>query len=574
MPSLRDRLAGHAQVRLTSDAASERAVMARSLAYLFAAGSMLAFASLALTDSPTGALQPTALKAACAGAALLLTTCLLAVSGPLRLWAFHLVLACGSALVSVAISFSGGVTSTYVMFYVWVTLYAAYFFTRGQAALQVGLVGIAYSLVLFAENGGELPQARWLITLGTLFVAGALIVMLKERLGRLISRLADAARTDVLTGLLNRRGFQELFDLELERAKRSGRSLGVLVGDIDHFKELNDRFGHQRGDMALERLSEVLVAGKRRIDTAARIGGEEFALILPDAQAHDAYIVAERLRRAVRQAFESWPGSVTICFGVASYPKHGGSPAALLQAADQALYAAKELGRDRSVIHNAEIAGALAGAASRRQAQREGYLSTVLALAEALDQRDSGTALHSETVGRYAELTARELGLDEKAVDRVRIGGILHDVGKIGLPDSILRKPGPLSAEDWREMRKHPEIAARILDSATVEDIRGWVLAHHERPDGRGYPQGLSADAIPLEAKILAVADAYEAMTSDRIYRRALTADEARAELERSAGTQFDEQVVAAFLRVLEGPERGSLPAQDAGRDRSATSSR
>ena len=129
---------------------------------------------------------------------------------------------------------------------------------------------------------------------------------------------------------------------------------------------------------------------------------------------------------------------------------------------------------------------------------------------------------------------------------------MLHDVGKIGVPDSVLRKPGPLTAEDWDEMRKHPEIAGRILDSATIEDIRAWVLAHHERPDGRGYPLGLSSEEIPLQAKILAVADAYEAMTSDRVYRSALSHVEAREELRRAAGTQFDESVVDAFVQVLE----------------------
>jgi HD-GYP domain-containing protein (c-di-GMP phosphodiesterase class II) len=142
--------------------------------------------------------------------------------------------------------------------------------------------------------------------------------------------------------------------------------------------------------------------------------------------------------------------------------------------------------------------------------------------------------------------------LAEDAVDRVRIGGLLHDVGKVGVSETVLNKPDPLDDRDWREIRRHPLIAARILDSSAVDDIRGWVLAHHERVDGLGYPNGLSGDEIPLESRILAVADAYEAMTSERVYRTALEPAEALAELERGSGSQFDPRVVGAFMRVLD----------------------
>jgi len=179
------------------------------------------------------------------------------------------------------------------------------------------------------------------------------------------------------------------------------------------------------------------------------------------------------------------------------------------------------------------------------------HVATIISLAEALDLRDAGTADHSQTVGRYSELTARELGLDPRRAGRVRLAGVLHDVGKVGLPDSVLRKPGPLTDEEWAEMRRHPEIGARILSGGEFDDIRPWVLAHHERPDGEGYPVGLAGDEIPLEARIVAVADAYEAMTADRVYRPALGAEVAREELLRCAGTQFDERVVDAFLSAV-----------------------
>jgi putative nucleotidyltransferase with HDIG domain len=178
-------------------------------------------------------------------------------------------------------------------------------------------------------------------------------------------------------------------------------------------------------------------------------------------------------------------------------------------------------------------------------------LATLVSLAEALDLRDTGTADHSRTVGRYCAMIAAELGLAAEHVKRVEVAGILHDIGKIGLPDAILQKPGPLGKTELAEIRTHPEIGAQILGVRGLEDLREWVLAHHERPDGTGYPHRLADEDIPLEAKILAVADAYEAMVADRVYRVGVDERAARAELLRCAGEQFDARVVAAFLTAL-----------------------
>jgi len=524
-------------------------LMALSLAYLFGTGALLTLVWLVNAGSlgfPAVRLVLAAVASYVVGAILLP-----AAARSLPLWAYQLILAAGTAVISAIIYGSGETASSYAILYMLVALYAAYFFTRLQAAAQVALIAVAYAAVLVAEPG-EAAVERWLTTIGALCAAAFLVGLLKERLEGLIAKLTDAARTDVLTGLLNRRGFQELFETELERARRSGRPLSLLVGDLDHFKLLNDRFGHSAGDRALEHLAEVLATMKRRIDTPARIGGEEFALIVPESSEHDAYMLAERLRISVREAFEAAEGPlVTISFGVASFPNHGATTEALLHSGDQALYAAKELGRDRTVIHNAGIANALAQASSRRTAEREGYLSTVLALAEALDMREAGSVRHSKAVAGYAELIARELGLPADRTERIRLGAVLHDVGKIGVPDTVQRKVGPLTEEDWVEMRKHPQIAAHILEGTSVEDIRGWVLLHHERLDGQGYPHGLHGDEIPLEARIIAVADAYEAMTTDRPYRSALGQDEACNELERATGSHFDETVVAALLAAL-----------------------
>ena len=382
-------------------------------------------------------------------------------------------------------------------------------------------------------------------------------VLQRGRIRALRTRISDAARSDPLTGLLNRRSFDELLDLEVERARRTGRPLSVLFGDLDHFAYVNEEQGHEAADAALELVARDLGKWKRRIDRAARIGGDEFALLLPETDEHGAHILAERLRRATHRSFGDAPVPLTICFGVASHPCHGGDSATLMRSAERAMLAAKQFGRDRSVVYSADVPTMLGVAGAPGDLQ----LATVIALAEALDIRDTGTAKHSHMVGRYAELMATELELESAHVERVRLAGVLHDVGKIGVSDAVLSKPGPLSADEWVEMRTHPEIAARLLSRPEFDDVRGWILAHHERPDGGGYPFGLGREQIPLEARILAVADAFEAMTADRVYRAAIGHAAARAELEAGAGTQFDAEVVEAFLRAVDRAAGSMEPA-------------
>jgi len=374
-------------------------------------------------------------------------------------------------------------------------------------------------------------------------------VLQHTRIRRLRARIDDSNRTDPLTGLLNRRAFEEELELELERAMRAERPLSVVVGDIDGFRAINERQGHAAGDETLKAVAQNALKWKRRIDQAARIAGEEFALLLPETDERGAFIVAERLRRAMHRSFVDSAVGVSFSFGVATAPSHGTDAVALLHAADSATAAAKDLGGDRTVIYSDEVARTLA---QMGHASGELQLATVIALAEALDIRDTGTGQHSHSVGRYAELMARELGFDEDRVERIRLAGVLHDIGKIGISDRVLSKPGPLDAEEWQEMYTHPEIGARLLARPEFEDLRTWILAHHERPDGLGYPRALGADEIPLEARILAVADAYEAMIADRVYRPALGEESARAELLAGSGTQFDARVVEGFLRALD----------------------
>jgi diguanylate cyclase (GGDEF)-like protein/putative nucleotidyltransferase with HDIG domain len=380
---------------------------------------------------------------------------------------------------------------------------------------------------------------------------GALCVLAHDHFRRHeLALLTDRARRDPLTGLLNRSGFEEAFDAELERARRSGSSLSVVDGDLDRFKRVNDALGHPGGDAALVRSGRILTSGKRRFDSAARIGGDEFALLAADSDDHGAYVLAERVRGVLHDEFAHDRPPLTISFGVATFPLHGQSADSLLRAADQALYAAKTLGADRTVISSAEVPGILERGHGGGGNGGVG-LDALLSLAEALDVRETGSATHCRRVGRLAELTARELGLAPDAVERVRLAGILHDVGRVALPDALIKKRGPLTDDEWALVRSHPEVGARMVATTRHEDISSWVLLHHERPDGRGYPEGRRAGSVPLEAAIVGVADAYEAMTSDRPHRPALDADAAAAELRGHAGSQFPPEVVDALLRAV-----------------------
>jgi diguanylate cyclase (GGDEF)-like protein len=470
--------------------------------------------------------------------------------GPLGLQA---AAACGTVLLSLHLLLSVDTNSlSDAMLYIWFALYAAYFFPVRPAAAQLALMSGAYLVVLLLSAPHEVVAATWLTLVSVIFPAAALLVAVRDAVTGLVRSLSEAARTDTLTGLKNRLALEHEIHVEVERTLRAENELSIVIGDLDHFKAVNDELGHRAGDEALVRIGQILHTRRRAGDSVARTGGEEFTILLPGASEHEAYLVAERLRATVEREFADHPVPLTFSFGVATYPEHGRDADAVIEAADQALYAAKALGRNRSVIFNRELSAIFAPEPGGRGGMDGTHLATLLSLAEALDLRDTGTAAHSRTVGRYCGLIARELELPSERAKRVEVAGVLHDIGKIGLPDAILQKPGRLGRSELAEIRTHPEIGAQVLSGRGLEDLRGWVLTHHERPDGKGYPAGLADAEIPIEAKILAVADAYEAMTADRVYREGMGAKAARSELLRCAGSQFDARVVAAFLAVLE----------------------
>jgi diguanylate cyclase (GGDEF)-like protein/putative nucleotidyltransferase with HDIG domain len=545
-PPLRERLSWRNSIEESAPASP--AAMALAGAVFAAAAGIFAFVSVAIPDA---AVNDERLLAAMGAAALVTSAVLLIAYDRIPMIGFHVAAALGIGMASVAV-YAWGVDSGYAPLpYVWVALGVFYFFPLRSALGHLTLLAIGYAVALVAEAPSGTVVDGWIATVGTLLVTGVFVALVRDRLAGLIANLTDAARRDPLTDLFNRRAFEEIFDIELERARRTGAPLSVVVGDLDRFKQLNDEFGHQAGDEALRRIGRSVRTAKRRFDSAARVGGEEFALLAPDCDEHGAYMLSERIRSDVESNFANGGDSpLTVSFGIATYPLHGQSAETLLRAADQALYAAKRLGRNRSVISSAEVPGILAR--TPRTADDSGVeLATLLSLAEALDLRDTGNTTHCHRVGRFAELTARELGMPPETVERIRLAGILHDVGRVGMPDSLFQKAGPLNDAEWTWVHSHPEIGARMVETTDFQEMGSWILCHHERPDGQGYPLGRPGDEVPLEARILAVADAYEAMTSERSYRPALAPDQAATELRRGAGQQFDGRVVDALLSAL-----------------------
>jgi diguanylate cyclase (GGDEF)-like protein/putative nucleotidyltransferase with HDIG domain len=526
----------------------QTSLVSKVLAVLFAAGATLASLTVLLPhSSDLNAVGELAIIAN----AYLVAIVLFTQATRLPAWSLRLTLAWGSSLITGVAYFAGGAPSPLVFFYLWVFLYASYFFTIRQTTLQILYAGVAYGVLLALRPPIGGAPAWWLVGMGTLLVGAIVIMTMRARVELLIARLYDAARTDPLTKLSNRRGFREQLDLELERARRGGTPAVLLIGDLDDFKDVNDYCGHRVGDVGLQRVARLLGERKHPTDLAARVEGDGFALIVPDGARKEGFTLAEKIRRSVQEEFAGDTVTLTISFGVAVYPEHGETAAALLHAADEALYAAKDRGRNRTVGHTSSMRDGVHAIAQQHDIEGERFVMAVLDMAEAVDLRFSGSARHSETVGRYAEMIARELGLPERRVSRIRLAGILHDIGKATVPNSILHKPGPLNQREYEVIMRHPELGAQMLEHPSLSDVRQWVAMHHERPDGRGYPLGLPGSFVPLEALIVAVADAYEAMTSDRPYRESIGYNAATEELRRCADSQFDKHVVEALLAAL-----------------------
>lgn len=363
------------------------------------------------------------------------------------------------------------------------------------------------------------------------------------------------ALTDPLTGLGNHRHFHERLQHDLVDADVRGRPLAICLLDVDNFKDVNDRFGHPAGDRLL-----ADVAGRLRQDGEAfRIGGDEFALLLPGLDDKQALAVAEGVLARTGDLEVAGEIPVRVSLGVASYPQPGVGRTDLLRVADRALYLAKEQGKGRARVYRPELRELDAFSQLAAGPNRDARLRAAASLAHAVDARDAYTGSHSYMVAELAARIAGVLGLEFEEVELVRLAGSLHDLGKLAIPEEILRKPGPLTEAERHVLERHPQIGHRMLESLGVEPVSTWVLHHHERWDGTGYPHRVAGERIPLGSRILLVADAYDAMTTDRTYRGRTSHENAVAELERCAGMQFDPEIVAAFVAGLERTELRAL---------------
>jgi diguanylate cyclase (GGDEF)-like protein len=367
-------------------------------------------------------------------------------------------------------------------------------------------------------------------------------------LARDFDLMADAlleAAKDPLTGLLNHRAFQERLAEELRRAARAEHPVSVVSLDLDDFKVINGSRGHAAGDEALRTVAAALRDELRAGDVCGRVGGDEFMLALIGADVGVADLIVDRIR--ARVAAES----LGVSAGIVSFPRHGTDQDELLHLAAGAMYWAKSHGKARTFVYSDAIDFAKSAEEAAERNLRAGLVNTVHALARAVDAKDGYTHSHSQRVADYAAELGRALGLREERLEMLRTAGILHDVGKIGIPDAVLLKPARLDAAEFAVMRRHSELGRDIIAGSGLEEIATWVLHLHERFDGRGYPDGLAGEEIPLESRILHCADALEAMTSSRIYRPGMEIELALAELERGAGAQFDPHVAAALIDLV-----------------------
>jgi diguanylate cyclase (GGDEF)-like protein/putative nucleotidyltransferase with HDIG domain len=369
---------------------------------------------------------------------------------------------------------------------------------------------------------------------------------------------------DVVTGMPNHPTVQEAAEKWVQRARQQQRPLSILRIDVDRFALTNATYGHSAGDEVLQQTANLIRTALSPAAVLGRYDADEFLVILPDAERDQAASIARHLREKVRAAspMQTTGGHsvpVTVSIGIATFPNDATTVHELLRVAEQALSTAKHDG--------CGIADSQSSWRTRYKIRADGTFSTLEAMITAIDHKDHYTRRHSEEVTEYALWIAEELGLSEEQKHALRLGGLLHDVGKIGIPDSVLLKPGLLTAEEYEAMKQHTVLGAVMLAALPeMEKIVPLARSHHERWDGQGYPDGLAGEQIPLLARILAVADAFSAMTTDRPYRKGMDWPSALTELKRQKGKQFDPAVVDAFLAAVyrranrESLEQDSLP--------------
>ena len=394
----------------------------------------------------------------------------------------------------------------------------------------------------------------------SLFLAVALFGVFRaaqKRITRQQAQLLEAERRDPLTGLLNHGAVVTILAEELEVARDEGNRLGLALIDIDNFRLLNNTHGHKAADQVLLRVAELVEQQTGDGNQVARYGPDEFLLVLADVGVPEMEAAVDRIRRGLAEVSMQFGDSeqlpVTVSVGICLFPEHADSVTELLAAGAVAVAEAKASGGDGVRV-------ARVGDESR---ETSGSFDVLQGLVIAVDTKDRYTKRHSEDVARYAVFLARRIGVETEQLQTIHLAGLLHDVGKIGIPDTLLRKPSKLTAQEFDIFKQHVALGDAIVrDVPDVELVRAGIRHHHERWDGAGYLDGLEGEGIPFLARILAVADAFSAMTTTRPYRRALSIEEALKRLGDGAGTQLQEDLVAAFIEGIETAADAPLPGE------------
>ena len=454
------------------------------------------------------------------------------------------------------------VAATYVCYLVNVLLITAVV-ARGTRRSWGGLIAssVRKTILPFTLMGSAvltlvvLWQSSPLLSVA--LVGPLLAIQLYQRALLRALRAVRLALTDPLTGLGNHRHFHERLARELEHALRYGRPLALCLVDVDDFKRINDRFGHPTGDRVLSQVATRL----RQSGEAFRLGGDEFAVLLPGYEESEALTAAESIVDRIATLDFGQMGAITVSAGIACAPHHSSERDELVQLVDSALYWAKEYGKNRVRIYRPDVIELAELKRLATAGDRAARLHAAASLARAVDARDVYTGSHSQRVAQLAVRIAARIGLPRDELEFTRLAASLHDLGKLALPEDLLRKPAPLTEPERLVLQRHAEIGFRMLESLGIGPVAESVLHHHERWDGTGYPDRLAGTDIPLGARIIFVADAFDAMTSDRLYRRRRTRGEALAEIVRCAGTQFDPSVVRALEAEL-APEEPFEPAE------------
>lgn len=403
----------------------------------------------------------------------------------------------------------------------------------GWLALQVGGEPFGTSIVLAA------------------FVLAAILILRSWLTAVERARHRELAITDPVSGAYNHRYLHERLNADLLRAATARQTLAVIVVDIDDFKGINNLHGHLSGDDVLRSVAESLQSVFGLTSRVFRFGSDEFVVVIPGVDVDQAKDHALLAHHRVAREISLLGTPVGLSTGIALFPVHGSEGAQLLSRALAAQQLAKVAGADDVVVYDERVVGAIDPFERLERARKRSHRATVATLAAAVDARDSDTLHHSENVAELAVALAQVLGMSEQGLNVVSLASRLHDIGKIGVRDDVLLKTDALDAEERAHVEEHPVLGERILAPAQLDEILPAVRHHHERWDGTGYPDGLRGPQIPLEARILSVCDTFEAMTSTRTYRTALSVPEALIEIELGAGSQFDPDVAAAFTRMV-----------------------